>query len=224
LLSVVLPIYNQADHIGAVLQELIASLERTPLSFELLPVINGQRRDDSLGICERFGRHDPRVRTLCIEEGGWGRAVRHGLSAARGDLLCYTNSARTTGPDLCLMALYATAHPEVVIKANRKVRESIFRRAGSLLYNLECRALFDLSWWDVNGTPKIFPRQFAELLKLSRNDDLIDLEFSAICRRTGYALIEVPIFSTSRHGGRSTTGWKSALRMYGGALQLRGEG
>jgi hypothetical protein len=107
-----------------------------------------------------------------------------------------------------------------VIKANRKIRESFQRRAGSLLYNLECRALFDLSQWDINGTPKVFPRAFDKLMALSREDDLIDAEFNAICRREGYAMLEVPIFSSRRHGGKSTTNYGSAVKMYTGAYAL----
>jgi hypothetical protein len=60
-----------------------------------------------------------------------------------------------------------------------------------------------------------------KLMSLSRNDDLIDLEFNAICRAEGYAMIEVPIFSTSRHSGKTTTNFGSAFRMYWGAWQMK---
>jgi hypothetical protein len=86
---------------------------------------------------------------------------------------------------------------------------------------LECRALFDLPYWDVNGTPKVFGRHLSRLLDLTRTDDLIDLEFNAICRAEGYPMIEVPIFSTTRHSGRSTTNLRSAYNMYAGALEMR---
>jgi hypothetical protein len=111
--------------------------------------------------------------------------------------------------------------PDLVIKANRKIREGKRRRAGSLLYNLLARALFDLPVWDVNGTPKVFPRKFDALLQLTRDDDLIDLEFLAVCQRQGYRIIEVPIFSSRRHGGKSTTDFGSAARMYWGAFSVR---
>jgi len=158
---------------------------------------------------------------LQSERGGWGLAVKLGLQASRGDVLCYTNSARTTAEDLMLLLLYAVVYPNVVIKANRKIREGFVRRLGSLLYNLECRALFDLSFWDINGTPKVFPRSFDKLLALAENGDLIDLEFNVICRRQGYPLLEVPIFSSRRHGGKSTTNVASAWKMYAGAFRLR---
>jgi hypothetical protein len=119
------------------------------------------------------------------------------------------------------MLLYGSVHTECVIKANRKIREHWKRRIGSLLYNLECRSLFDLPYWDVNGTPKVFSRGLSRLLELQRNDDLIDLEFNAICRAENYPVLEVPVFSTTRHSGRSTTNWRSALRMYAGAWRLK---
>ena len=221
LISVVLPVYNQADHIGDVVNGYRVALEGANLSFELLPVINGKRRDDSAGICRALSEKHPSIRTIVIDEGGWGRAVRHGLSQARGEILCFTNSARTTSDDLLLLVLYGVTHQDVVVKANRRIRESLRRRAGSLLYNLECRALFDLSSWDVNGTPKVFSRQHAPLLELTRDDDLLDLEFNTICRRHNYRVIEVPLFSTSRNGGRSTTDYGSAIRMYAGAIAMK---
>lgn len=221
--SIVLPVYNQGEHIGQVLEEFVSALSRVDFAYELLPVVNGPRRDNSLEICKSYEQRYPSIRTLCLEQGGWGRAVRHGLSKARGDLLCYTNSARTTGEDLLLLLLYGSIHTDAVIKANRKIREGKGRRLGSLLYNLECRALFDFPYWDVNGTPKVFHRKLSRLLDLRRDDDLIDLEFNAICHSEGYRMLEVPIFSSSRHGGCSTTNLRSAFRMYYGALKLRQE-
>lgn len=221
LASVVLPVYNQADHIEAVLREYLKAVERLDFPIEILPVINGPRRDRSLEICQSLQQQHGSIRTLCINQGGWGRAVRHGLSQAGGDLICYTNSARTTAKDLVLMLLYGSVHDDCIIKANRKIRESWRRRLGSLLYNLECRYLFDLAYWDINGTPKVFPRSFAPLMDLKENGDLIDLEFNAICRRQDYPVLEVPIFSKTRHSGRSTTNLRSAWRMYTGAFRLK---
>jgi glycosyltransferase involved in cell wall biosynthesis len=219
LVSIVLPVYNQADHIGRIVEEYAAGLARVSTPYEILLVVNGCR-DDSLAVCRGLVDRYPSARVLECAQRGWGHAVKAGLGAARGELLCYTNSARTSAQDLVLLLLYALAYPDIIIKANRKIRDSAWRRAGSLLYNLECRALFDLSYWDINGTPKVFPRKFDKLLTLTEHGDLIDAEFSMVCRRENYPMLEVPILSSRRQGGRSTTGYGSALRMYWGAYQL----
>lgn len=219
LVSIILPVYNQEDHIASIVREYLAVLERMPFKYELLLVTNNCR-DRSPALCRELASKHSAVRAIDTNTGGWGHAVRLGLAQARGDLLCFTNSARTSPEILSLTLLYATTYPSVVIKANRKIRDSWRRRLGSLLYNLECRALFDLPTWDINGTPKIFPRSFEKLLALTRDDDLIDAEFNAICRREGYQILEVPVLSTRRHGGKSTTNYGSALKMYWGAWQL----
>ncbi len=172
-------------------------------------------------MCQRLAATDETIRVVELERGGWGRAVRAGLAEAEGDVLCYTNSARTSPQLLSLALLYASTYPDVVVKAQRRIRDNWRRQLGSLLYNLECRVLFGLASWDINGTPKVFPRAFEELLHLTRDDDLIDAEFVVTCQRESYPIVEVPSTITVRHGGVSTTNYGSALRMYRGAYELR---
>ncbi len=220
LISIILPVYNQSSHIAEIVHEYETALVGVPNPHELILVVNGDR-DGSLAICQSLEAEYPdKVRVLHSQRGGWGLAVRLGLQQACGDIICYTNSARTSVQDLLLFVLYAIANPNTVIKANRKIRDNWRRRIGSLLYNIEVRTLFELACWDINGTPKIFPRKFDQLLQLTRDDDLIDAEFNALCQRAGYPMLEVPIFSTRRHGGKSTTNYNSALKMYIGAYEL----
>jgi glycosyltransferase involved in cell wall biosynthesis len=219
LISIILPVHNQADHIEQLILEFVAELGKVPARCELMLVENASR-DNSLNVCQRLAAELSCVKVITTKKGGWGNAVRLGLQTAEGDVICYTNSARTTAQDLVFCLLYAIAYGGVVVKANRKIRENWRRRLGSLLFNIECRTLFDLSNWDVNGTPKVFPRQFDQLLRLKQENDLIDTEFCIICRQSDYPMIEVPVFSTRRHGGTSTTGYRSAVRLYWGALAL----
>jgi glycosyltransferase involved in cell wall biosynthesis len=218
LISIILPVHNQGDHIERLIKEFMAELVKVPAPYELILVENASR-DRTLEICKALASAHPCVSVISSAKAGWAIAVRLGLKAAKGDLICYTNSARTSPNDLVVCLLYAVAYSGVVVKANRKVRESWRRRMGSLLYNIEVRTLFDLSNWDINGTPKVFPRTFDRLMNLEREDDLIDAEFCVLCRRNDYPMIEVPIFSTRRHGGKSTTGYGSAVRMYVGAIR-----
>lgn len=220
LISIILPVYNQADHIGEIVHQYEAALTKIQNPYELILVLNACR-DRSLEVCQALAEQYPSIRIVDIPQGGWGIAVKTGLEAAKGEFLCYTNSARTSPQDLVLCLLYAVVYPQVAIKANRKIRDSWRRRLGSLLYNLECRAFFDLPTWDINGTPKVFPRSMTKLLALTREDDLIDAEFNIICRYENYPVLEVPILSTRRHGGKSTTNYGSALKMYWGAYQLK---
>jgi glycosyltransferase involved in cell wall biosynthesis len=218
LVSVVLPVHNQADHIAQVVKEYEDVLERGELSYELVLVENGSS-DRSFDVCHGLAEQDSAIRVVRSPRGGWGRAVRLGLESARGDVLCYANSARTSASDLLLLVLYGLANPQAVIKPHRRSRDSWTRRIGSLLYNIEVRLLFDLPTWDINATPKVFHRDLYSLLALRSDDDLIDLEFYIGCKALNRSILEVPIYSWHRFGGASTTTYGSAVRMYLGAYR-----
>ena len=217
--SIVLPVYNQGSFIGKTAREAHDALLAVCADFEMILVANGCV-DNSVEVCEALARELPRVRVIVPPGRGWGHAVRVGLSAAKGEILCYTNSARTSADELSRLVGCALANPGNVVKATRKLREGLVRRFGSLLYNALCRFLFDLPYWDLNGTPKIFPREFSKLLSLTCDDDLIDLEFLIVCRESGYLMLEVPTFKTDRHGGVSTTNFRCAMRLYRGAFRM----
>jgi glycosyltransferase involved in cell wall biosynthesis len=218
-ISVVLPVYNQADHIQGIVEGYLAALDNLKHSAEIVLVVNASR-DGSLECCRKLQQRYDCLQVLHDEQPGWGRAVRVGLAASRGSILCYTNSARTSSHVLALHVMLALTNPGLVIKANRRLRHPFLRRLGSVLYNVQCRTLFDLPVWDVNGTPKVFGRDALDLLRLDENGDLIDLEFIVKCKELGLQILEVPIVSAVRHGGESTTNVASAWKMYEGAFRM----
>lgn len=218
--SIILPIHNQVDHVATVVGEYDAALRDLPVPWEIILVENGSR-DESAALCTELATRHANVRALRADRAGWGRAVRTGLAAARGEFLCYTNSARTKGDDLRRVLDAGMSRPDRVFKAERNQGRAWLRAFGSRLYNLEARLLFGLRSRDINGTPKLFHRRFEALLDLRRDDDLIDLEFCIVCRRNGYSMVPFDVASGPRHGGRSTTGWRTAMRLYRGALRMR---
>ena len=218
MISLILPVYNQADHIAAVVREYQAAMEKLVGEYEIILVPNGCR-DDSVAVCELLAGSN--VRVVNSQVAGWGRAVNLGLAAARGDLLCYTNSARTPAEDLIDVLKVARERRDAVVKATRRVREGWRRWLGSKLYNVECRLFLGTRSDDVNGTPKAFSRTLTKLLELKRQDDLIDAELLAVAHREGYPVVEVPVGTRQRRGGASTTKLKSAWKMYKGVFVLR---
>jgi glycosyltransferase involved in cell wall biosynthesis len=220
LLSVVLPFRNQADHLEAVLESYPAALAATGEPFEIIAVPNASSdgTDDAVA---RVARRCPGVRIAPNPPGGWGRSVLVGLAAARGTRLCYANSARTDPAWIPpLLRLHRDNDP-CVAKVVRARRAAPLREAGSWLYNLEARLLFGVRAGDVNGTPKLLSRELYERLGLSSPDDLLDLELMAKAARLGVRIVEMETAGFRRHGGRSMTGFRSAWKMYAGALRLR---
>src|SRR3989344_3866878 len=218
--SIILPVHNQADHIQRIVRAYKDVLANFPLNTEIIIVPNGCT-DDSLVLCERLAVEDTSIRVIPLEKNGWGRAVRAGLDYASGEILAYTNCARTSPEDLLLLLGRAMRNPGTLVKANRRLRYTFYRRLASMIYNLQCRALFNIAVWDVNGTPKVFPRSLLQKVSLQEDGDLIDLELCVACDRLNVPILEIPtIRSVKRYGGISTTGIISAWKMYLGALRL----
>lgn len=220
LVSVVLPAAGQGGLIEDAVGEYAAAFEGWGTPWEIVLVADGA----AAAACERLAAALPGVRCAAAREGRWGAAVRAGIAEARGDLLCYTNAGRTSAGTLLQVLDLAVGHPDVVLRANRRTRDTWLQRAGSLLFNLECRAVLRLLSWDINGTPKVFPRRFEALLRLERDDDLLDAEFALVCQRELYPTLEVPISADPRPGADAPPSVRSALRMYALLPRLRSVG
>lgn len=217
--SIILPLYKQVSHAEYLYDTYTKNLDLLDESWELLFIVNGV--DDGAIAKLNALNNRSNVKVLWLEKGGWGRAVKFGLSKAEGKYLCYTNSARTEIADLLLILNYAKVNNDNVVKATRIIREKITRKAGSILYNLECRILYKVPVWDINGTPKVLPRKVYDQLNIISDDDLIDAEIIVRCVKMGVLIIEIPVVSTTRISGSSTTNFKSAFKMYAGAFKLR---
>lgn len=217
--SLVLPCRNQADHIAEVLGRYIAPLESTGLSFELIVVPNACQ-DATANIVQDVARGDRRIRVVENADGGWGKSVLCGLQRARGELLGYTNTARTNPGHLPVMIELYQQHQPCLVKVRRHQRQAPLREIGSWLYNLEARLLFRVAAADVNGTPKLFSREVFERAQLASQGDLIDLELMAQAARLGVPIAELPVTGFKRHGGKSSTTLASAWNMYSGAWRL----
>jgi dolichyl-phosphate beta-glucosyltransferase len=221
-LSIVLPFRNQADHASGLLEAYRKTLDGFGQSYELVVVPNACS-DSTPEVVRAFAGECPTVRIVESPRGGWGLAVRLGMEAARGAVLCYTNSARTDPRHILdLFELYRK-HAPCLAKVRRHRRGAPVREVGSWLYNLEAQMLFGLTAPDVNGTPKMFARELCDRLSLKSDGDLLDLELLAKIDRLGLPVVELPVEGFRRHGGRSSTNLRSAWRMYRGAWRLRRE-
>lgn len=217
--SIILPLYKQVAHAEHLYNTYTTYLDKLSDTWELIFVVNGAN-DGSVEKLNSINTRD-NVRVCWLEKGGWGRAVKFGLAEGKGKYLCYTNSARTDIEDLIMILNYARVNNDNVVKATRIIREKLVRKIGSTLYNFQCRMLYKVPIWDVNGTPKVIPRHVYSELDITSDDDLIDAEVIIKCVRNGVRIIEIPVILTTRISGSSTTNFASAYKMYSGLLRFK---
>ena len=126
-ISIILPIYKQEGQIEYLFEQYTGKLGQLGITWEVLFVVNGSK-DNSYAKAVQLAAQNSNVRVFNLELGGWGRAVKFGIENATGELICYTNSARTSVEDLMLILKYALANESVVLKTTRVIRESFVRK------------------------------------------------------------------------------------------------
>ncbi|MFQ5466442.1 MAG: hypothetical protein ACE5EI_10975, partial [Thermodesulfobacteriota bacterium] len=115
-----------------------------------------------------------------------------------------------------VVSLYETAtasNGKVLVKARRRFRmDGVLRKIVSATYNLFVRALYPrLESIDVNGTPKILPRQAVLAMRLTSRQWFFDPEVMIKAHYMGLRVLEFNVFARMRGGGmshvRASTCW-----------------
>lgn len=206
-----MPVMNQEDHIERVLKEHHDAMLKLGVSFEIIAVINDSR-DRSFEKSQNIAQKYEAVFSYEIKKGGYGRGILHGLERARGEYLCYLNSARIHAHELATVLQFFLSNPKCIVHGVRSDRKT-HRKIGSFIYNTFCRFIFKLRAHDVNGNPNVFSRATYEKLQLQSTDSMIDLELLDKANKYNIPIVEVPVYDYSRHGGRSTTSFKTIFRL-----------
>jgi glycosyltransferase involved in cell wall biosynthesis len=93
--TVVLPCYNEQDHVRKELERITAAMDASPYSYELL-VIDDKSTDDTLAVLREAQQSFPRMRLVAFgRNGGSGTARRIGTSSARGRIVVWTDADMT---------------------------------------------------------------------------------------------------------------------------------
>jgi len=111
LISVILPVYNGETYLAEAIDSILAQTLR---DFELIIVDDGST-DGSAQIIRAYAQHEPRIRSVKLEENvGLGAARNHGIAVARGKYLTFIDCDDVSAPQrLELQAGYLDAHPEI---------------------------------------------------------------------------------------------------------------
>lgn len=99
--SVILPVYNKENYIEASLRSI---LEQPFRDLEVIAVNDGST-DRSLAILTGMAQTDPRIRVVCIPNGGVSNARNTGLSYATGEWIQFLDADDLLEPDYLTAAM-----------------------------------------------------------------------------------------------------------------------
>lgn len=204
-LSVFFPMYNERDNIAVTLERALAVIPDLGFAdFEILVIDDGSK-DDSALVVQRAAQREPRIRLVSHPRNlGYGAALRTGFTAARGDVVFYTDSDLPIDLGELARALPLLPGADLVIGYRRRRHDTPRRALYSKVYNQLMRRLFGVRVRDVNFSFKLVRRRVLDAIRLSASTVFIDGQLLAEAVRGGFRIAEMPIEYTPRRVGVSS--------------------
>jgi len=202
MISVVMPAYNEAEHIIDNLEETIRTLNELEFQIEISIVDDGSPDNTCAAAIRQLHRYDENVRIIRYSENrGKGCALVCGTWYARGDYIVFLDADMDLHPSQLptFFGIMEATRADVVIGSKlhpaSRVNYPFKRRLWSLAYYSFVRLLFGLPVRDTQTGLKVFR---AEVLRRVFPKVLVkrfafDIEVLAISNSLGYRISESPV-------------------------------
>lgn len=205
-ISVVLPAYNEAENIEAMVAEAVPALEANAGDWEIIVVDDGSA-DETAAVTRRVSEREPRVRLVqhAVNQ-GFGSAVLTGFTSAVKDWIFYTDADR----QFVLAELERfVPHMESadLIAGYRAPRRDPFLRVFyGKGWSTLCTLLFGYTVRDVDCGFKLLRREIVQDLapKIESRGATFSIEWLVRAKRAGYRFVELPVSHRPRVAGSQT--------------------
>ena len=206
-LSLVVPCYNEADVIHNTATRLIKEFRDRDVHLELILVDNGSKDETGAIIDQLIQEGYPVAKATVKVNQGYGNGVLRGLDIATGKLVGFVCAdGQVDAHDVAkVYDIAANARHPHLVKVRRRFRMDGFKRkVVSIIYNFMTLLLFGgLGSIDINGNPKIMPREYLERMHLQSKDWFLDAEVMIKAKRLKLPVFEMNVIAQMREGGES---------------------
>jgi glycosyltransferase involved in cell wall biosynthesis len=227
-ISVVLPAYNEAEHIVSNLLETVDTLAKFEYDFEVIVVDDGSPDQTYLHAARLLVSHPERVRVVHYEENrGKGNALMTGSWFARGDYVVFLDADMDLHPVQVptLLGIAQASEADIVVGSKLHPLSNVNypkkRRLYSLGYYALIRLLFGLPVKDTQTGLKVFRREVLQRVfpRILAKRFAFDIEVLANAHRLGYRIESAPVTLEFRRSfGRIN--WRDAAMMLRDTLAI----
>ena len=219
-LSVVVPVFNERDNVGALLREVVAALRGT-IDFEAV-FVDDDSKDDTLAQLQALKAEVPELRVLHhVKQSGQSTAIRTGVKGARGAWIATLDGDGQNDPaDIPkLLAARESADRAIKLFAGWRVnrQDSGSKRWASKWANKIRSNMLRDDTPDTGCGIKLFEREaFLDLPYF----DHMHRYLPALMQRAGWKTVSVPVNHRQRSAGVSK--YNNLQRALVGLRDLRG--
>lgn len=204
-LSVFFPAYNEEANIKKTVESAISVLSKLSLKWEII-VVNDGSRDRTGDIVREIIKKNPLVRLVDQVNGGYGTALRSGFSAAKYDLICYTDADGQFNFTEVTKFLEAAKGADAVWGYRIKRDDPFYRIIFAKVWQVSIFLIFGFTLHDFDCGFKLLRRTALEdVLPLSSTRGaMINAELAIKLRHRGKTIAQVGVHHFSRQGGKPT--------------------
>jgi len=211
-LSIVVSIYNEAENLPALHDEVVRALASTTLEYELILVDDGSR-DGSFDLMAQLAAADGRVRAIRLRRNfGQTAAMAAGFDAARGEVIVPMDGDLQNDPADIPRLLEKIREGYDVVSGWRRNRQDTFvsRRLPSVLANGLISRMTGVHLHDYGCTLKAYRREVLSEVNLYGE---LHRFVPALASQVGAPVTELPVHHRPRRAGTSKYGIDRTLRV-----------
>ncbi len=208
-ISVVIPVFNEAPNVKAVVQRTVAALEPVGRSFEIVMVDDGST-DESLAVLKAMQAEEPRLRIVRLMRNfGQTPAIYAGLAHARGAYIATIDADLQNPPEELPRFIEKLDEGYDVVQGWREIRQdSRFRKLASKAVNAIVRWFTKVNMRDLGCGMKAYRREVTEqMLRFTHHARYVPAEIVWL----GVNMAEIRVEHNERAAGTSKYGIWSLL-------------
>ena len=200
-----MPCFNEESSVERAIRQLLTAFGDAGHPFQLVTVDNGSS-DGTTEILRRLAAEHPALVYHRLDTNqGYGCGILSGVPFCTKEWIgiIHADSQVDAGD---VVRLYETILPgdrKVLAKVRRRFRmDGLLRKVLSICYNLLFRALWPtIRSIDVNGNPKILPRETLAAMRIRSTDWCIDPELLIKADQLRMPILEFSVFARMRNRG-----------------------
>ncbi len=212
-LSIVIPVYNEAESLPGLYAELIRVLSDLERPYEIIAVDDGSS-DDSWAVLKRLTANDSHVKAIRFRRNfGQTAAFAAGFDAAQGEIVITIDADGQNDPADIPRLLDKMAEGYDIVSGWRQDRKEPFflRRMPSVVANWLISQTTDVRLHDYGCSLKAYHRDVAKNIRLYGE---LHRFIPALASWMGVCIAEVPVCDRKRLYGKSKVGIGRTTRVF----------
>lgn len=205
MISVVVPIFNEAPSLNQLNNELVKAFKKLDLKYEIIFVNDGSTDKTSENLENLYKKDKERVKVIeFLRNFGKADALKAGFKQAKGEIIVTIDSDLQDDPaELPKLIKKLDQGYDLVSGWKMNRQDRLIKRASSRVFNLVNKFVFKLNLNDFNCGFKAYKARVAKQLDLYGE---LHRFIPVMVATAGYQVAEVPVKHRPRKHGQSKYG------------------